>query len=435
MFDDQTAESMRFMNNTRALIGGMGTTFTNSFVSYPLCCPSRATFLSGQYAHNHGCISNNLPSGGYTQFDHTNTLVTWLQRAGYFTCHIGKYLNHYGEDAPAVVPPGWNDWFGLIDPSTYRYFNYTVLDNGTERSYGGQPADYQTDVLAARAVEVIESRVGQAQPFFMWFAPVCPHDTQNAFGQFPPTPRPDDAGTLPDEQQPRTASFNEADMSDKPPFIASRPLLTDDAIAGIDRRYEAIAETLLAADDAVARIVGALEQFGLIDNTVIVVTSDNGLLLGQHRFNDVKYYAYEEAIRVPLLVRGPGFPVGRQAKQLVANIDLAPTIVALAGAVADRTMDGVPLAQSALDPFVRASRSLLVESGPFFGGTVYSGIRTLRHSYIEYTNGQQELYDLRRDPLQLQSLHNDPRYASIKAALANDLAELRTCAGAACQIT
>src|SRR5829696_5871671 len=175
MTDDQTLEQMRVLTKTRQLIGDQGTTFRNFYCSFPLCAPSRATFLTGQYAHNHGVLSNSPPNGGYTALNHNNTLPLWLQDAGYFTGHIGKYLNGYGRDtAPTLVPPGWTDWQGLVDNSTYKFYNYTINDNGTLVNYGETEADYQTDVLTNRAVATIDEAVLD-QPFFLSVAPVSPH--------------------------------------------------------------------------------------------------------------------------------------------------------------------------------------------------------------------------------------------------------------------
>ena len=155
MTDDQTVESMRVMPNVKALLADQGVTFDNSFVSYSLCCPSRATYLTGQYAHNHGVMGNAAPNGGYYKLDSTNTLPVWLQRGGYQTMHIGKYLNGYGTRNADEVPPGWGLWYGSVDPTTYRFYNYTLNENGRTVNYGTGTANYQTDVYAQKAVNLI----------------------------------------------------------------------------------------------------------------------------------------------------------------------------------------------------------------------------------------------------------------------------------------
>src|SRR5688500_3783704 len=143
MTDDPPVESLRVMGNVKALLGDQGTTFDSSFATFSLCCPSRATFLTGQYAHNHGVMGNAPPAGGYARLDSSNTLPVWLQQAGYHTVHIGKYLNGYPGPNRTHVPPGWTEWYGSIDPSTYRFYNYTLNENGRLVTYGSDPASYQ----------------------------------------------------------------------------------------------------------------------------------------------------------------------------------------------------------------------------------------------------------------------------------------------------
>lgn len=175
MTDDQTVADMQALPKTLELIGRPGTTFQNSFVSWALCCPSRATYLTGQLPHNHGVMGNAPPAGGYTRLNHANTLPVWLSAAGYRTAHLGKYLNGYGERNPREVPPGWAHWFGLVDPTTYRMYNYTINDDTLLRSFGEDPEDYQTDVLAAEAERVLRAWAGDEAPFFLSIAPLAPH--------------------------------------------------------------------------------------------------------------------------------------------------------------------------------------------------------------------------------------------------------------------
>jgi N-acetylglucosamine-6-sulfatase len=155
MTDDQTVESLRVMTNVKRLLRDRGTSFANSFVTFALCCPSRATFLTGQYAHNHGVLGNAPPTGGYAKLDHTNTLPVWLQQAGYYTAHLGKYLNGYGRADPTEIPPGYDEWRGSVDPSTYLFYGYTLNENGTLHTY---ERAYQTDLYARKAVNIINRR-------------------------------------------------------------------------------------------------------------------------------------------------------------------------------------------------------------------------------------------------------------------------------------
>ena len=174
MTDDLETNDLKALPSVRRL-AQQGTTFSNSFVGYSLCCPSRATYLTGQYNHNNGVLSNAPPDGGYARLDGANTLPVWLQKAGYHTTHVGKYLNGYeSPSAHTTVPPGYSDWQGLAI-GTYRMYDYSINDNGTLVPYGTDPADYQTDVLANRAVAAIRERAPSPQPFYLKFSPLAPH--------------------------------------------------------------------------------------------------------------------------------------------------------------------------------------------------------------------------------------------------------------------
>jgi arylsulfatase A-like enzyme len=431
--DDQTLESLRVMTQTRRLLGDGGTTFTNAFVSFPLCCPSRATLLTGQYAHNHGVRGNQPPQGGVGALDPTNTLPVWLQEAGYYTAHVGKYLNGYGETVQPDVPPGWSRWLALVDPSTYSLFDYTMSDDGALVHYGSDDDDYQTDVLGAAAEEVIRQRAGRG-PFFLTVAPVAPHLERSDLGGkgTPPRPAPRHAGRFAGEPLPPKASFDEADMNDKPGSLRRLPRLNARARAEVETIYRAQLASLLAVDDLVARLVDALEQTGELERTLLVFTSDNGFFHGEHRIRDGKFLPYEEAIRVPLLVRGGGFPVGATATQLVANVDLVPTLLAAAGVKAGRKLDGVPLLPLARDPHAGRGRFLLLEALEGNRAT-YAAVRSERWVWVEYTEGARELYDLQGDPLQLRSRHGDKALGAVRSQLAGELARLRHCSGAACR--
>ncbi|MFL6234587.1 MAG: sulfatase [Thermoanaerobaculia bacterium] len=438
MTDDQRLDQMRALPKTLALLGAQGTTFDNSFVDFSLCCPSRSTFLTGQYAHNHGVLANGGAHGGYPHLDHSNTLATWLQEAGYYTAHVGKYLNNYGVESPAP-PPGWSRWFGLIDPSTYRMYGYTVSDGGKPVGYMESPKDYQTDVLAAKAEEILRSLEGTGQPFFLTVAPTVPHLERLGHRQTPPRPAPRHRGKFAHEELPFEASYNEGDVADKPAHVRNLPSFTPEKRALITETYRAELASLLAVDDLVERLVKVLDATGQLDRTVIVFTSDNGFFQGEHRIPEGKYLPYEGSIRVPLIIfdgrgsRGGGFPAGAHAAQMVSNVDLAPTIVALTGAKARRVMDGRPLLPLALDPNQGKDRTLLIEGyGEGKGKPPFAAVRDPRWLYAEYKNGDRELYDLQSDPAEMRSLHADPASAAVREDLAKRLARLRTCSGASC---
>jgi len=428
MTDDQTVESMRVMPNVRRLLTEGGVTFTNSVVSYPLCCPSRATFLTGQYAHNHGVLGNEPPDGGYTAFRAPlTTLPTALRDAGYSTIHIGKYLNGYGMVRQREIPAGWSDWHGLVGTSTYAYFDFTLSENGRLR----QPRGYQTHVLTDRAMRVIRREADDGGPFFLELAFAAPHhelERRRALSARR------DRGTFAAEPLPAPASFGEADMTDKPGPVAGDPPLDQAEIDAITRRYRAALTSLLAVDRSVARVVRALRATDQLDETVIVFTSDNGYFYGEHRVASGKVFPYEPSIRVPLVVRGPGVEPGATTDALVANVDLAPTILELAGARPLRRMDGRSLVAQLGHP--RRSgpdRAVLLETFGAPRSGPYQGVRTERYVYVEYANGAREVYDLVADPDQLENLHGRPGTSAVEARLADRLAHLRGCAGAGCR--
>jgi arylsulfatase A-like enzyme len=437
MTDDQN-ESMLGLETTVRLLGGRGTTFDNSYVSFPLCCPSRATFLTGQYSHNHGVFSTELPNG-YNGLDHANTLPVWLRSSGYRTALVGKYLNGYGiEDGilepvsdAKEIPPGWSEWYGLTGGLDQRRYKYKLNENGRVRYYKRGPKNYVTDVLASKAIAFVKRRAPRPKPFFLWFTPTAPHgEAGRPIGATrDPEPALRHLGRYESVTAPRTPNFDEADVSDKPEQVAENPRLSSEDKADIDLRYRGRLESLLAVDEAVKRIVGRLRKAGDKGKTYIFFTSDNGLLLGAHRLL-FKNYLYEEALRVPLIVRGPAFPAGVVRHQPVSNVDLAPTIAELAGVIPGLAVDGRSLVPVAANAGYGAARRLLFESNVHNNS---AGI--LSGSWVYLDNGPDEtpeLYDLAADPFQLDSLHADPAHTSIRSQLATQLSQIRTCAGLAC---
>jgi arylsulfatase A-like enzyme len=327
MTDDENLSDMQVMPQTLNLIGAAGVTFDNFVVTYSLCCPSRATFLTGQYSHNHHVFQNGPPSGGYAALDHTNTLPVWLQSAGYVTGEIGKYLNNYGVTDSLVIPPGWTEWYASIEASAFTYYNYSVNQNGTIVRYGSTPEEYRTDLHTRQAVDFITRRAPDAAttPFFLfvsylaphWGGPVEPGDPSIQT----PVPAPRHKGLMANKVLPFTPSFNEADVSDKPKSVLTLPLLTTTQISELQEAYRQRLESLLAVDEGVATIIGALETAGVLSNTVIIFMSDNGWFQGEHRISFGKNKPYEPALKMPLMIRGPGVVVGKRIKAPVANID------------------------------------------------------------------------------------------------------------------
>jgi N-acetylglucosamine-6-sulfatase len=431
--DDQTVSDTAAMPRTRALIGDAGVTFANSFVSLSECCPSRATFLTGQYAHNHGVQSVGGPVGGFHRLHGDETLAVWLQRAGYTTGVVGKYLNGF---RGRRVPPGWTDFNAFIGRSTYRFFDFTMNVNGRLRT---DRTGYQTDVVTRRSLAFIRRQSRTPRPFFLWTTYVAPHvgaphDLWDPVAVKSTVPAPRHENAFLGARLPRPPSFDEADVSDKPPGVRDRPRLPVWKIAALQNIHRQRLASLLAVDEGVSRIVGALRAAGRLSDTLLIFTSDNGFLLGQHRVATGKVLPYEPSIRVPLLVRGPGLPRGVRRDQLVWNGDLAPTILDAAGARPGLAPDGRSLLPLARSPRARSDRAILLEAPPAAhtnGLPLFTGLRTPRWKYVEHLWGARELYDLRRDPDELDNLAGRAR--AVQRRLARELARLRGCAGAACR--
>lgn len=430
MTDDQDAKSLRVMGAVKRQLQRKGTTFRSSFATFPLCCPSRATFLTGRYAHNHRVLSNTPPEGGFEAFRDKRTLATSLKRAGYRTGWVGKYLNGYGArrtGRPRYIPPGWDEWRAPVRRPN-RLYGYTLNENGRLRDYGSKPRDYQTDVLARKATRFIRRSARRSRPFFLTVAPSAPHSESGGLlktGTRNPRPAPRHKDRFRQARLPRPPSFNEADVSDKPSFVRGRPRLDQEDRRKLTLRYRGRLASLLAVDDAMARIVRELREARELDRTVIIFTSDNGFLLGEHRLR-AKTALYEESVRVPLIVRGPGFRRGANSTQPTGNIDLAPTIFDLSGAKPPGVVDGRSLLPLARDPSVGADRAILLENAKS------TAIRTRRFMYAEHAGAERELYDLVVDPFQLRSRHQDPAYRRAREELADRLGSLRDCSGKAC---
>jgi N-acetylglucosamine-6-sulfatase len=437
--DDQTLESMRVMDSVNSLIGDRGATFRNSFVNYSLCCPSRATFLTGQYVHNHGVLDNKEPNGGFTRFEELhgeNNLPVWLQDSGYYTGLIGKTLNGYPGD---VVPDGWSEWYAGT-PNDQSVYDYTLNENGTMVEYGHDPADFKQDVLTAKAVDFVDRVAPDTPPFFLWLTYTAPHAGSPASDPNPnppfdctsaAKPAPRHANAFNSEPLPMPPNFNEADVSDKPGGVRNLPLLSTDRIAEIRRAYRCELESLLSVDEGVEQVIDELAEHSELDDTLVVYNSDNGFLHGEHRIPRGKLRVYDESIQVPLAIRGPGIPQGVNVRDLSVNADLAPTIVDVANADPGLVMDGRSLLPLVLRPGIARGRELLIELRI---ERTFKAIRTERYLYAEYGSGAKELYDLRKDPFQLTSRHANPAYASIRSQLRSHLHQLQTCAGVGCRI-
>lgn len=444
MSDDEDTAIHEYMPKTKALIEDQGVSFERFFVSYPFCCPSRASILRGQYAHNTEIVGNEQPFGGYAKFRdlgrEDSTLATWLSAAGYRTALVGKYLNGYVAEKD-VVPTGWSDWY-VAGSAAHPSYNYWLNENGKPVFYGERPEDYLNDVLTRKAVELIRSASESDEPLFLFVVPLTPHS--------PSVASPRHVGTYADAELPRGPAFDEADVSDKPALIQALPRLSDHDVRHMEAEYRRRLDSLLSIDDMVEAIVDTLTATGEIDNTYIVYTSDNGFSMGEHRLPAGKVYPYESNIHVPAVMRGPGIPKGQTIDAFVLNSDLAPTFLELAGVAPPDFFDGrsfLPLIENPAAPWrtsfllerrqfedqmVKLAKRVGIDDNELSRAVVYNGLRWADMVYVEYGTGECELYDLAADPHQIANLaaSADP---SLLAALSDRVAELGACAGDECR--
>ena len=405
--DDQSADSLPSATPVMPYLQGRAldpndhwVVFDHAFVNTPLCCPSRATMLTGLLSRDTGVVDNEHGR----LLDEDATIASWLHDDGYHTGLVGKYLNGYPFGRAPFVPRGWDRWWAKQQgPVTNLYYGYTLIEQGQPIRYGDAEEDYATDVFAAKAVEFIrEAPFGR--PFFLWFAPTAPHP--------PWTPAPRHAGAYEDLAVPMPPSTGEADVSDKPEWIRQLPPSDADTLAAFQASRRRSYEALRAVDDAVRAVVEELRARGELRRTVIVFTSDNGLAFGEHRW-EKKTCAYDECLRVPLLVRMPGAEP-RVDPAFVSTVDLAPTIAELAGVTPPSPLAGtslVRLLRSGRDdgrrPVVYAE--WVGEGLPVPG---WWALRTPAFAYVELATGERELYALLEDPFELVNVVDEPRFAA-----------------------
>lgn len=463
--DDQPASTAtaQVMPRLNRLITRPGLRFSNSVVSTPLCCPSRSVFLSGQYGHNNGVLWNRP---GYADLiDPRNTLPVWMNRAGYRTAHVGKYLNgyRYAVGDPAEPAPGWTDWHTALDPTSYYATPFSR--NGRLGRTGTEPRDHTTAIINRTATRIARRAGRGGRPLFMVVDHFAPHRSggPSRIGRCR-TPGPEpllrERRAFAGAALPRGASFNEPDLSDKPSFMQAREPFATGRLAALERTYGCSLAALRGVDRGIGRIWKALGRAGERRNTAILFTSDNGFYFGEHRLSFEKQVPYRESIEVPLAIRlpasldRPGSP-GR-IDELVAGVDLPATILDLAGAEPCRTrgrcrtLDGrslLPLAagRSAAWPEDRAIPLQLdvgaTEPSPSTSCR-YEGLRTASRIYVAHestagpdaicvTTREREYYDLRRDPAQLVNAFSTPSGvpAATAAGLAARARSLNGCVG------
>ena len=435
MADDLDERSMEQLDGIRSVMNANGTTFENAYVTFSLCCPSRASILRGQYPHNHGIIGNALPQGGEAKFRNQgcqnlgcdkSTIATWLNNADYQTKLVGKYMNSYSD---LYVPPGWDEWYAMMgdhwnlsDPATGKMNN-----NGQQTTVGG----HSTDVFADKASDFIRRSSTKAAPFFLWVGTKAPHSPPEVAdrykGQFATTPLP---------KQDVILNFNEDDVSDKPAWVRSRSKHSPTRIAEFEQEYRARLSSMLSVEDLLRKTIATLRDTGELENTYIFFTSDNGYHLGNHRLGLGKRAPYEEDIGVPLMVRGPGVPAGEVRKELVLNNDFAPTIAELAGASTPSFVDGSSFAPLLTSSPPSSWRTAFLEEGWPNGALqvpTHKSVHTQDHMFTEYLDtGEHELYDLNADPYQLES-KTQADAPQLYSTLQSRLNALRACSGAECR--
>ncbi|KAA0202231.1 hypothetical protein HAZT_HAZT010640 [Hyalella azteca] len=369
------------MTNLRELLVRQGTVLSNAYVDTPLCCPSRSSILTGRYVHNHGAINNSLEGHcsdrvwQETDFHARCVKLVHLQIAGYRTFFAGKYLNQYGRaesGGPAHVPPGWHWWQGLVGNS--RYYNYSLSINGSEVWHGDHPdADYLTSVIEKQALQFLASLPPKSHdlpqheaPFFMMLSTPAPHA--------PFTPQPKYEDKFPDLKAPRTANFNVRNDGTKHWLLrlGEQPL-REELLDKVDDIFRNRLRTLLSVDDMLKKIVESLHEKELLDDTYIIFTSDNGFHLDQFSLPYDKRQPYEFDIRVPFVIRGPGVGKGVTLPHPISNVDLAPTLLSLAGVAVPKDMDGVSLKSFLLRHEVKEGASELRSKSP----SLWLGSRTL----------------------------------------------------------
>jgi len=454
MTDDQTLVDLRQRNrkgkpvmpNVLSQIARRGAEFKNAYAAYPLSCPSRMTFLTGRYAHNHGVRTNAKPGFDYCAgfSDKSHTLPISLQAAGYTTAHVGRYLNGYGYTDKDQFPPGYDEWHapvGFEAGSAAAFSGYYMNDNGT---ISPKRLDYLTERLNGLAVDFVTSA---PEPFFIQVAHRAPHeDTSNPVG---PEPAPKYKGSLKGVKLVKSPSFDEKDISDKPAYLRGANRLIPPQRKKLKVRNQRRLESLRSVDDGVDDILDALASSGRLEDTVVFFLSDNGFFRGEHRITKGKLLAYEPSSRVPILIRGPGIPAGSKPKALVSNVDVAATIFGLTGATPTKPLDGTSLLPYARRPSRKSKRPLLIESyaltiddsGKLAGAAFipkklqrYQAIRVGSYKYVRLLRTkEQELYELKKDPDELENLARDRRYRGVLAFFRAKLRKLAKCEGASCR--
>jgi N-acetylglucosamine-6-sulfatase len=453
LLDDATVEDMEYMPAVQHLLVDQGTTFRYTYTPDPLCCPARATLLTGQYPHNHRVLDNVAPIGGASVFNDTNTIATYLND-DYRTGIFGKYLNDF--DTRRYVPPGWDTW-NVAVRGVYNYVHTGESINGVRHPFD----TYMTGLYGRQARAFISGSVRRGRPFFAFVPFVAPHGgTPHETADDPPSPyvAAKYRNTYAGPSLPRDPSFNEEDVSDKRFAVQQLPLLAPDRIAVISEQLKQRREALQSVDDQVKTMVDRVTSLGQADNTYFIFTSDNGFMQGQHRIGFGKKVAYEPSTRVPLVIRGPGIAAGATYKRVTGLQDITPTILSMTHQWHDQPLaqiDGVDLLSllngrrthrvqviesahsssltdnqiaAGAEPTRRQARRLSSVSWRWRGI-----VTSNRWKYVRYLSGEVEMYDLKADPYEERNVYGTPGYGSQQARLRALYHRYTKCDASRCQ--
>ncbi|KAF9937767.1 hypothetical protein BGZ67_000923 [Mortierella alpina] len=455
--DDQDLHmnSLDYQPLVQKYLRDQGTEFTNYYTTTAMCCPSRVSLWSGQFAHNHNVTDESPPHGSYTKFVSQqldkNWLPTWLQDAGYSNNYIGKFINGV---SPTLkhAPKGFDHhhWEPLVAPNIYTFYSPVfATNNGPLEAHTGV---YQTDIISDKSIAILDGLAqNKSQPFLFVISPTAPHDevwpTANGTLFTPPVPAKRHEHLFKGAKAPRHPNFNPA-KNDKVSWIKSLPRLNEEQVKTIDATYRARLQSLQATDELVERVIKRLEKNGQLDNTYIVYTTDNGYHLGTHRMFAGKQTAYQEDTNIPFIIRGPGIAKNRKSNAVATHTHFPATVLKLAGLPVPDELDAhsIPVLENkAVYGKDQSSEAFAVEfwSTAFMENTTarystntYKSVRLIGQGYnLLYTvwcTGEHEYYDLVKDPFQIRNIYHQTK-ATVLNRLDALLNVLRTCKGPTCR--
>ncbi|KAM3084215.1 hypothetical protein ACMFMG_001680 [Clarireedia jacksonii] len=461
--DDQDLhmQSVDFMPLLKKHITDHGTNFKRHYCTTAICCPSRVTLWTGRNAHNTNVTDVAPPYGGYQKFIaegfNNAYLPVWLQDAGYSTYYTGKLFNHHTvENWNSPHPAGWTSSDFLLDPFTYRYLNATFQRN--EDPPVSHEGEYSTDVLAKKAYGLLDEGVQSNKPFFLVAAPIAPHSNVDPSSFKPgegvlmttPIPAERHKHLFPGVKVPRNANFNPEKPSGAS-WVKHLTRLTDEVIEYNDDFYRARLQTLQAVDEMIEGLVKRLSDYGILDNTYFIYSTDNGYHISQHRLNPGKECGFEEDINIPLIIRGPGVPEGEETNIVTAHVDLAPTILKIAnGDWKRKDFDGsaIPLEPKGLKAAEKTRQEHVnvefwgrsipegihrfsLDDGKivYYGANnTYKALRLISEKYNLYYSvwctNEHELYDVNVDPYQTNNIYPSDRVNTPTSNTKLDLSKL-----------